>query len=76
VCPSCAPRAPAIAATTPRCWRGAGIAIEAKAITPAALTRLLTDERLRTAAQEVAAEIAAMPSPETLVPALEKLVGS
>jgi UDP:flavonoid glycosyltransferase YjiC (YdhE family) len=56
--------------------RGAGLAVEAKAITAADLTRLLTDERLRTAAQEVAAEIEAMPAPETLVPALAKLVGS
>jgi len=56
--------------------RGAGLAVEAKAITATELTRLLTDEGLRTAAQEVAAEIAAMPAPATLVPALEKLVGS
>jgi UDP:flavonoid glycosyltransferase YjiC (YdhE family) len=56
--------------------RGAGLAVEAKAITAADLTRLLTDESLRTAAQEVAAEIADMPAPETLIPALEKLVGS
>src|SRR3954447_15253745 len=56
--------------------RGAGLAVEAKAITAADLTRVLTDESLRTAAREVAAEIAGMPAPETLVPALEKLVGS
>jgi UDP:flavonoid glycosyltransferase YjiC (YdhE family) len=56
--------------------RGAGLAVEAKAITPADLTRLLTDESLRTAAREVAAEIAEMPAPETLIPELEKLVGS
>ena len=56
--------------------RGAGLAVGAKAITPAALTRLLADESLRAAAREVAAEIAGMPAPETLVPALEKLVGS
>jgi UDP:flavonoid glycosyltransferase YjiC (YdhE family) len=54
--------------------RGAGLAVEAKAITAADLTRLLTDDTLRTAAQEVAAEIAAMPAPATVVPALEKLV--
>lgn len=54
--------------------RGAGLAVEAKAITAADLTRLLTDESLRAAAQEVAAEIAAMPAPATVVPALEKLV--
>ena len=56
--------------------RGAGFAVEAKAITAADLTRLLTDDSLRTAAREVAAEIAAMPAPETVIPALEKLVGS
>jgi UDP:flavonoid glycosyltransferase YjiC (YdhE family) len=55
--------------------RGAGVAIDAKAITAAGLTRLLTDASLRTAAREVAAEIAGMPAPETLIPALEKLVG-
>ena len=56
--------------------RGAGLAADAKAITAAVLTRLLTDEGMRTAAREVAAEIAGMPSPHTLIPALEKLVGS
>jgi UDP:flavonoid glycosyltransferase YjiC (YdhE family) len=56
--------------------RGAGLAVEAKAITAADLTRLLTDESLRAAAKEVAAEIAEMPAPETLIPELEKLVGS
>jgi EryCIII-like glycosyltransferase len=55
--------------------RGAGLAVEAKAITAADLTRLLTDGALRAAAQEVAKEIAAMPDPATVVPALEKLVG-
>jgi hypothetical protein len=54
--------------------RGAGLAVEAKAITAADLTRLLTDETLRTAAREVAAEIAAMPEPAEVVPELEKLV--
>jgi UDP:flavonoid glycosyltransferase YjiC (YdhE family) len=55
--------------------RGAGLAVEAKAISAADLTRLLTDDALRTAAQEVAAEIAAMPAPATVVPALARLVG-
>jgi UDP:flavonoid glycosyltransferase YjiC (YdhE family) len=55
--------------------RGAGLAVEAKTISAADLTRLLTDDRLRTAAREVAAEIAAMPAPATVVPALERLVG-
>ena len=54
--------------------RGAGLTDPAKAITAADLTRLLTDPALRTAAQEVAAEIAAMPAPATVVPALEKLI--
>jgi UDP:flavonoid glycosyltransferase YjiC (YdhE family) len=54
--------------------RGAGLAVEAKAITAADLTRLLTDEALRAAAAEVAAEIAAMPAPAEVVPALEKIV--
>ncbi len=54
--------------------RGAGLAVEAKSIAAADLTRLLTDEALRTAAREVAAEIAAMPGPDELVPVLEKVV--
>jgi UDP:flavonoid glycosyltransferase YjiC (YdhE family) len=53
--------------------RGAGLSVEAKAIRAADLTRLLTDDALRVAAQEVAAEIAAMPAPATVVPALERL---
>ncbi|WP_436530609.1 glycosyltransferase [Actinoplanes sp. HUAS TT8] len=53
--------------------RGAGLSVEAGSITAADLTRLLTDTTLRAAAQEVAAEIAAMPSPATVVPALENL---
>ncbi|MFI5495149.1 nucleotide disphospho-sugar-binding domain-containing protein [Actinoplanes sp. NPDC051859] len=54
--------------------RGAGLSVEAKAIRAADLHRLLTDDSLRVAAREVAAEIAAMPAPTELVPALEKLV--
>lgn len=54
--------------------RGAGFAVDAKAIGAADLTRLLTDETLRTAAREVAAEIAGMPAPSTVVCELEKLV--
>ena len=53
--------------------RGAGRSVAAKAITEADLTRLLTDEALRGAAREVAAEIAAMPAPAEVVPALAKL---
>ncbi len=56
--------------------RGAGLAVEAKAISAADLTRLLTDDTLRIAAQEVAAEIAAMPAPAAVVPALERLVAT
>nr|BFE72659.1 hypothetical protein GCM10020092_059600 [Actinoplanes digitatis] len=55
--------------------RGAGLAVAAKAITAADLIRLLTDDTLRAAARQVAAEIAAMPEPSTVVTALEKLVG-
>lgn len=55
--------------------RGAGLAVEAKAITAADLTRLVSDDALRTAAQEVAAEIADMPAPAAVVPSLEKLTG-
>ncbi|MFC7531976.1 glycosyltransferase [Actinoplanes sp. GCM10030250] len=55
--------------------RGAGLAVDAKAISAADLTRLLTDDGLRIAAREVAAEIAAMPAPASVVPALEKVVG-
>ncbi|MET8152494.1 glycosyltransferase [Actinoplanes sp. NPDC049668] len=54
--------------------RGAGLAVAANAITAADLTRLLTDDALRAAARQVAAEIAAMPGPAAVVPALEKLV--
>ncbi len=54
--------------------RGAGLTVEAKAISAADLTRLLTDEALRIAAQEVAAEIAAMPAPAAVVASLESLI--
>ncbi|WP_127508235.1 glycosyltransferase [Actinoplanes solisilvae] len=56
--------------------RGAGLALEAKAITWSDLRRLLTDESLRSAAREVAAEIAAMPAPAAVVPELEKAAAS
>ncbi|MEV4639927.1 glycosyltransferase [Actinoplanes sp. NPDC049548] len=55
--------------------RGAGLAVEAKAVRAADLTRLLTDEGLRGAAREVAAEIAAMPDPASVVPVLEASAG-
>lgn len=55
--------------------RGAGLAVPAKRITRADLARLVRDPSLRTAAQEVAAEMAAMPHPRELVPVLERLAG-
>jgi UDP:flavonoid glycosyltransferase YjiC (YdhE family) len=51
--------------------RGAGLAVPGDRITGEALLRLAHDERLREAAAEVAAEIAAMPPPSALVPRLE-----
>lgn len=54
--------------------RGAGLAVPAKSITADDLSRLLTDTALRTAAHEVAAEIAAMPSPADVVAAVERLI--
>jgi UDP:flavonoid glycosyltransferase YjiC (YdhE family) len=54
--------------------RGAGLAVDARAITAARLTQLITDTGLRAAAREVSAEIAAMPAPATVVPDLEALV--
>jgi UDP:flavonoid glycosyltransferase YjiC (YdhE family) len=54
--------------------RGAGLAVEPTAITAAVLTRLVSDPSLRTAAQEVRDEIAAMPAPSELVGDLEALV--
>lgn len=53
---------------------GAGLAVPAKAITAAVLTRLLTDADLRRGAERVAAEIAAMPPPDELVEPLLALV--
>ncbi|MEU8393357.1 hypothetical protein AB0C20_35380, partial [Micromonospora sp. NPDC048843] len=44
------------------------------AATARALTQLLTDERLRTAAVQVSREIAAMPAPTDLVARLAALV--
>jgi UDP:flavonoid glycosyltransferase YjiC (YdhE family) len=53
--------------------RGAGIAAELGAITPEALHRLVSDERLRASAREVAAEMEAMPHPAELVAVLEEV---
>jgi UDP:flavonoid glycosyltransferase YjiC (YdhE family) len=54
--------------------RGAGLSVEAKSITAAILTRLISDAALVEAAREVRDEIAAMPPPADLVPDLEALV--
>jgi len=53
--------------------RGAGLGVAAAEISAEHLMRLLTDPRLLTAAQQVSAEIAAMPAPMTVVPDLEAL---
>jgi UDP:flavonoid glycosyltransferase YjiC (YdhE family) len=54
--------------------RGVGLAVAAKDITAAELTRLITDAALASAAAEVRQEIAAMPSPEQVPPKLHALV--
>lgn len=54
--------------------RGAGLAMTSGDVGTAALTTVLTAGPLRTAAAEVAAEMAAMPPPEEIVPALAALV--
>jgi len=51
--------------------RGAGLAVPVKELDAAALTRLISDDDLRTAAAEVHDEIAAMPEPAELVGYLE-----
>ena len=53
--------------------RGAGLAVPARKITTATLERLVSDPVLRRRAQEVAAEIAAMPPPADLVEPLVAL---
>lgn len=53
--------------------RGAGMAVPLDELTPATLERLAGDAALRTAASEVAAEIAAMPPPADLVEPLVAL---
>lgn len=55
--------------------RGAGFWTELDDVTPTAFERLLTDEKLRLAAAEIQAEIAAMPAPDSLVPRLADLAG-
>jgi hypothetical protein len=53
--------------------RGAGLAVPARSITSDGLTRLVTDKALAAAAAQVAAEIAEMPPPASLVPVLTAL---
>jgi UDP:flavonoid glycosyltransferase YjiC (YdhE family) len=53
---------------------GAGLAVPARRIDAGALTRLVADDELARGARKVAAEIAAMPTPEALVPELTGLV--
>ena len=55
--------------------RGAGLAVPLRDRDAAALERLANDSALRTAAGEVAAEIAAMPAPSEVVGTLAALVG-
>ncbi|WP_214403731.1 glycosyltransferase [Pseudonocardia lacus] len=53
--------------------RGVGLARPARRISADDLTRLVGDAALREAAEDVAAEIAALPEPASLVPTLEAL---
>lgn len=55
--------------------RGAGLAVPARELRAADLTRLATDPALRAAAAEVSAEMAAMPAPEALAARLVELAG-
>ena len=55
--------------------RGAAFTVDDGVVDPAALNRLLSDSALHSAAQALQAEIAAMPSPADLVPALSALAG-
>jgi UDP:flavonoid glycosyltransferase YjiC (YdhE family) len=54
--------------------RGVGFWTDLDAIDAAAVERLLRDEKLREAASEVRAEMAAMPAPAAIVPRLTDLV--
>ncbi|WP_370948353.1 glycosyltransferase [Amycolatopsis sp. cg5] len=53
--------------------RGAGLRAVAGDLSPALLARLLTDEKLSLASREVAAEIAAMPTPAEVAARIEAL---
>ncbi|MDQ0841399.1 nucleotide disphospho-sugar-binding domain-containing protein [Streptomyces sp. V1I6] len=55
--------------------RGAGLSGTADDLDAAVLRRLLSDEKMAGVARDVRAEIATMPSPTSLVPRLETLVG-
>jgi UDP:flavonoid glycosyltransferase YjiC (YdhE family) len=54
--------------------RGAGLAVDPEEINTAALTRLISDASLARNATEVRDEVAAMPTPDQLVPRLESLL--
>lgn len=54
--------------------RGAGLAVDDREISTAVLDRLLDDPALARAAQQVSAEVAAMPAPADLVPRLTELI--
>ncbi|MDH6135506.1 UDP:flavonoid glycosyltransferase YjiC (YdhE family) [Kitasatospora sp. MAA4] len=56
--------------------RGAGLSATAAEIDPELLNRLIADPALARAAREVRAEIAAMPAPDSLEPALTGLAGT
>jgi UDP:flavonoid glycosyltransferase YjiC (YdhE family) len=55
--------------------RGAGLGVPLDRLTTSSLERLIGDAALRSAAEEVAAEIAAMPHPRMLVGPLTDLAG-
>jgi UDP:flavonoid glycosyltransferase YjiC (YdhE family) len=58
---------------------GAGLRLLPEEITPEAVSEhahaLLTEPRYRTAARRIAGEIALMPAPAAVVPALERIAG-
>jgi UDP:flavonoid glycosyltransferase YjiC (YdhE family) len=54
--------------------RGVGLNVAAKDITPAAITRLITDAALAVAASDVRQEMAEMPPPEQIVADLHAVV--
>jgi hypothetical protein len=54
--------------------RGAGLAVDAGAISGPILQRLISDAEIRAAAEDVRDEIAAMPEPATIIPQLTALL--